>query len=203
MYEDTAESYFEMMEKEIKLPVYQDIMGRLHQNIANIPGTLIDTACGSGHMLAMYRSQFDSSRSLIGLDLSPRMVALSKTLIGEDGLLLVGDMRSLLSIDSNSAAAVINFFAIHHLALDGIKKAMLEWYRVLVQNGYLVVAAWEGNGAIDYGAESDMVALRYTSQELIDIANQVGFSVSRCAVEPVEGFPMDAIYLECNKSNAT
>jgi len=203
MYEDTADSYFEMMEKEIKLPIYQDILGRLHQNISNIPGSLIDTACGSGHMLAMYRSQFDSGRALIGLDISPRMVALSKSLIDENGLFLVGDMRAFPSIDSTSAAAVINFFAIHHLAIDGIRNAMIEWNRVLVQNGNLVLAAWEGNGAIDYGAESDMVAFRYTNRELIEIANQAGFSVTRYDVEPVEGFPMNAVYIECKKSTAT
>lgn len=150
MYEDNADSYFDMMEKEINLPVYQDMLGGLHQNIANTPGTLVDTACGSGHMLAMFRSKFDSNRPLIGLDISPRMVALSKSLLDDDGLLMVGDMRSI--------------------------------------------------PAIDYGEESEIVALRYTRQELIDVANQAGFSVKRCVVEPVEGFPMDAIYLECNKS---
>jgi hypothetical protein len=61
------------------------------------------------------------------------------------------------------------------------------------------LAAWEGSGSIDYGEESDIVALRYTRKELIEIAERIGFYIDRCIIESVEGFPMDAIYLECIK----
>jgi ubiquinone/menaquinone biosynthesis C-methylase UbiE len=127
------------------------------------------------------------------------MVALTKKLLGKDSLVIAGDMRSLPRIESGSAAAVINFFAIHHLDLEDIGMAILEWNRVLIQKGHLLVAAWEGTGTIDYGEESDIVAFRYTQNELTDIAEQAGFTVTRCSVEPVEGFPMDAVYLECTK----
>jgi ubiquinone/menaquinone biosynthesis C-methylase UbiE len=199
MYEANADSYSEMMDKEIELPVYKDVLGRLHKNIANIPGPLLDTACGSGHMLAMFRSQYDASRSLVGIDISPRMVAISKDRIGMDGLVKVGDMRSLPDIDSGSVAAVINFFAVHHLDIDGIREAMHEWNRVLVHKGRLLLATWEGSGIIDYGEESDIVALKYTCQELIEIAELTRFMVTQCTVKPVDDFPMDAIYLECMK----
>ena len=98
-----------------------------------------------------------------------------------------------------SVAAVINFFVFHHLDIDDIRASMFEWNRVLVPGGYLLVAAWEGSETIDYGKESDIVALRYTSNELIEIAKAAGFIVTRCKVESVEDFPMKAIYLECMK----
>ncbi len=199
MYEDSADSYSEMMDNEIKLPVYKEVLGRLHENIANTPGMLLDTACGSGHMLAMFRSLFDSRRSLIGIDISPRMVEISKKRLGKEATTMVGDMRSLPGIDTGSVAAVINFYAIHHLDIDGIRTSMLEWKRVLVPHGRFLVAAWEGSGVIDYGEESDIVALRYTTHKLTNIAEKAGFIVARCTVEPVEDFPMDAIYLECIK----
>jgi ubiquinone/menaquinone biosynthesis C-methylase UbiE len=186
-----------MMDKEIELPIYKELLGRLHNNIANIQGTLVDTSCGSGHMLAMFRSQYDPNRSLVGIDLSPRMVALSSEILGKDSLVKVGDMRSLTEIDSGSAAAVISFFAIHHLDSDGVHMALQEWKRVLVQGGYLIVAAWEGTGPIDYGEESDIVALRYTGNELTQIAVQAGLTVTQCNVKPVDGFQMDAVHLEC------
>ena len=78
MYEESADSYSDMMDKEIKLPVYGEVLERLHNNIKDTPGILLDTACGSGHMLAMFRSQFDSGRPLAGIDISPRMVEISK-----------------------------------------------------------------------------------------------------------------------------
>lgn len=199
MYDTNADSYAKMMDSEIKLPVYKDKLGQLHENIVNTPGILLDTSCGSGHMLAMFRSQYDSNRSLIGIDISPRMVAVSKKHLGKEASIELGDMRALPGIDSASVAAVINFFAVHHLDADGICASMLEWNRVLVQNGRLLVAAWEGSGAIDYGEESDIVALRYTCNELTEISEKSGFIVTRCTVEPVEDFPMDAIYLECIK----
>ena len=199
MYDTSADSYAKMMDSEIEFPVYKDVLGRLHENIANIKGILLDTACGSGHMLAMFRSQYDASRSLVGIDISPRMVTVSKKRLGTEVSIELGDMRALPGIDSASVAAVINFFAVHHLDADGIRASMLEWNRVLVQKGRILVAAWEGSGAIDYGKESDIIAFRYKRSELTEIAESSGFTVTRCTVEPVEDFPMDAIYLECKK----
>ena len=93
-------------------------------------------------------------------------------------------------------SAVLNFFALHHLDSEGVRLALSEWYRILAPGGQLVVATWEGSGAIDYGDESDIVALRYGSNELATWAQEAGFSITRCDVEPVEDFPMDAVYLE-------
>lgn len=199
MYESSAEDYSKMMDSEIELPVYRDMLGRLHGDISDMPGTLLDTACGSGHMLKLFNSEYDSERSIIGIDISPSMVAIAKKHLGKNALVLVGDMRVIPEIKKDTAAAVINFFAIHHLDTDGVHEAMLEWHRVLAVRGRLLIAAWEGNGIIDYGEESDIVALRYASKELIEITEKAGFSIDRCQVDPVEGFPMDAVYLECKK----
>ena len=82
MYEETADSYAQMMDTEIGLPVYADILGRLRDRIANIPGAVVDTACGSGHMLSMYHERYDSNRPLLGIDLSPRMVSIAGEKLG-------------------------------------------------------------------------------------------------------------------------
>ena len=196
MYESTAESYSKMMDKEIDLPVYSEILGRLHERIANVPGTLIDTACGSGHMMSMYRKRYDQRRSLLGIDLSPRMVSIAGKKLGSAGQVVVGDMRDLSQVEANFASALLNFFAVHHLDPEGVRTAVKEWYRVLRPGGQLLVAAWEGVGTIDYGEESEIVAFRYGNDELFKWSQEAGFDISRCVVEPVEGFPMDAVYLE-------
>jgi ubiquinone/menaquinone biosynthesis C-methylase UbiE len=188
-----------MMDQEIQLPVYSEMLGRLQDRIARLPGALIDTACGSGHMLSMFRERFDQNRPLVGVDLSPRMVAITGERLGTGVPVVRGDMRDLSMIETDSAAVIVNFFALHHLDPKGVKIAASEWHRVLRAGGQLVVAAWEGTGPIDYGDSSDIVALRYTSSELASWFEQVGFSVQRCVVEAVENFPMDAIYLECCK----
>ena len=196
MYEASAEAYANMMDREIDLPIYADVLGRLHTRIAKVPGTLIDAACGSGHMLSMYHARFDPTRRLLGIDLSPRMVAISGERLGASGDAVVGDMRDLSMVESDSAVAVLNFFAVHHLDLEGLAKAVGEWRRVLRPGGHLLIAAWEGEGVIDYGDESQVVALRYRSSELRSVVEEASFDVTRCVVEPVDDFPMDAVYLE-------
>jgi ubiquinone/menaquinone biosynthesis C-methylase UbiE len=200
MYEETADWYADMMDTEINLPVYADVLGRLSNRIANLPGTVIDTACGSGHMLSMYWNRFDQNHTLLGIDLSPSMVAIAEKRLGANAEVIVGDMRDLSTIESDSSSAILNFYALHHLDAAGIKMAFKEWQRVLTQGGQLVVATWEGQGAIDYGDQSDIVALRYRSTELYAWAIEAGFTVSRCVVEPVAEFPMNAVNLEAVRS---
>jgi ubiquinone/menaquinone biosynthesis C-methylase UbiE len=199
VYDETADSYAQMMDAEIGLPVYADVLGRLQRRIANIDGPVVDTACGSGHMLSMYRESYDFGRSLVGVDLSSRMVSIAESKLGSNAQLVVGDMRVLDRVEIGSCAAILNFFALHHLDAEGAIRAFGEWYRVLAPGGQLVVAAWEGSGAIDYGDESEIVALMYSSDELESWAKVAGFEINRCKVEPVEDFPMDAVYLEASK----
>lgn len=195
-YDSTADSYAEMMDVEINLPMYSDVLGRLAQRIAAIGGPVVDTSCGSGHMLSRYRELFERDRSLVGMDLSPRMVALAKVKLGPAADVRTGDMRSLGHLESVSSAAVMSFFALHHLDADEVLPAFEVWRRVLRPGGQLVVATWEGTGPIDYGEEADIVALRYGESEIRDWAVAAGYVVDRCAVEPVEGMPMKAVYLE-------
>ena len=202
MYEDTADSYAQMMDAEIGLPVYADVLGRLRDRIASTPGTVVDTAIGSGHMLSMYHERCDQQHPLLGVDLSPRMVSIAEKKLGSNARVVVADMRDLSSVGSGSSSAVLNFFALHHLDFEGIRSALREWCRILAPGGQLVVATWEGSGTIDYGDELDIVALRYRSTELATLAQEAGFSITRCVVEPVEDFPMDAVYLEGVKEAA-
>jgi ubiquinone/menaquinone biosynthesis C-methylase UbiE len=197
LYEATADSYAGMMDTEIQLPVYAEVLATLHKLIADLPGLVIDSACGPGHMLAMYRDHYDRERALVGVDLSPCMVALARRRLGSGARLQVGDMRTLEDIESCSAAALLNWFAVHHLSAASVREAMHEWYRVLAPGGQLLLAAWEGAGPIDYGEASDIVAIRYTAGKLSALAGEVGFEVVSCAVKPVDEFPMDAVYLEC------
>ncbi len=199
MYNKTADQYASSMDNEIALPLYANTLRTLSQSIADIDGALIDTSCGSGHMLSMYQTNFDPKRPLIGIDLSPRMVALTSDRLGSGADVRVGDMRNLEFAKTGSAAGAISFFAIHHLDPEEVRCALDEWWRVLTSGGKLLLAAWEGSGTIDYGTHSDLVAFRFTSDQISTWANAAGFSVSRCDVEAVDEMSMDAVYLEATK----
>ena len=102
-------------------------------------------------------------------------------------------------VSSGSSSAVLSFFAIHHLDSQDVLSVFHEWHRVLYSQGQLVVAAWEGTGPIDYGDETDIVAFRYTKDEISSWVFESGFMVDRCIVEPVEEMAMNAVYLEATK----
>ena len=196
LYEGWAESYAELMDAEIDLPMYADVLSRLSERIVEVEGAMVDTSCGSGHMLHRYRERFDSERAVVGIDLSPRMVEIARARLGPGAEVVVGDMRDLGHIPSGSSAAILSFFAIHHLSPEEAVPALAGWGRILRPGGQLLIAAWEGTGAIDYGGESDVAALRYTQEEIAGWAAAAGVRVDRCVVEPVEGMPMQAVYLE-------
>jgi ubiquinone/menaquinone biosynthesis C-methylase UbiE len=201
LYENSAESYAALMDEEIDLPIYSDILSRLADRIAAIPGPVVDTSCGPGHMLFRFRDRYDSDRSLVGIDLSPRMVEIATEKLKSGAEMLVGDMRNLDGVETGSAAAALSFFALHHLGPEEVPGTLREWWRILRPKGQLVVAAWEGTGAIDYEGEMDLLALRYSRDEVVAWAEGARFVVNRCVVEPVEGMPMNAVYLEGTKES--
>ncbi|MCO4747041.1 MAG: class I SAM-dependent methyltransferase [Proteobacteria bacterium] len=200
MYEASADHYATMMDAEIELPVYADTLGRLAGRIASVAGPVLDVSCGPGQMLELYGQRFDAGRPLVGVDLSPRMVELATARLSAEARVVLGDMSVLSGFADASVAAIINFFAVHHLNPSALRAALAEWHRVLAPGGQLVVAAWEGSGVIDYGEHADIVALRYAAAELNAWSEQAGFAVSRCDVEDVADFPMDAVYLEAGKA---
>ena len=147
-------------------------------------------------MLHRYHAQLESGRALAGVDLSPRMVELAARRLGDAADTHVGDMRTLEPVPAGSAAALLSFFGLHHLDPEEIAPTLRRWRRALRPAGQLVVATWEGEGPIDYGGASDVVALRYRAGQLEAWASDAGFQVDRCRVEPIEGMEMDAVILE-------
>ena len=199
MYDAEAETYSAMMDSEIGNPLYSDTLQRLQTRIASLPGIIIDAPCGSGHLLAMYHETCDQGRALMGIDLSPQMVEIASQRLGTAAEIIVGDIRKLDTVQSESAAAVISHFAIHHLDADGVLQALAQWHRVLHIGGQLVIGAWEGTGVIDYGDTTDIVAIKHDASELERMIRERGFSISRSVVELEEAMMMNAIYIECSR----
>lgn len=199
MYDDTAESYNTMMDKEINLPVYIETLQLLDELIKVIPGSLIDTSCGSGQMLQLFHEKCDPDRPLIGVDISHKMCDITANRLGASADIFSGDMKNLDMIPSGSAAALLSYFALHHLDLPDFSAALKEWNRVLCKGGWLLIAAWEGTGKIDYGEFSDLSAQKYPEQEISRLISENGFFIDRSITEYVEDMQMNALYLEATK----
>ena len=195
LYDTTAGSYDAMMEQEIQLPLYDRVLSDLANAAQPVPGSILDTSCGSGHMLHRIAEEYCPKRDLLGIDLSPEMVNLSRRRLAESANVYEGDMSSLPQIPDAACAAVISFFAIHHVDLAGLGKCLDEWRRVLATGGHLFLAAWEGDGNIDYGDASDVIARRYKETEIVNATSRSGFQVVRYSVDPVDELEMDAVHL--------
>jgi ubiquinone/menaquinone biosynthesis C-methylase UbiE len=127
------------------------------------------------------------------------MVAISQERLGGAGGVVEGDMKQLEHVKAGTCAAVLSFFALHHVDVDGMRAAFAEWHRVLRPDGQLLVATWEGDGPLDYGEHSGVIALRYREATVCDAARSTGFRVDGCEVKPVDGMPMDALYLTATR----
>lgn len=195
LYEDSAAWYEQTMDKEIQLPVYDEVLADLATRLVDVDGAILDSSCGTGHMLELIRDRYLPERRLLGIDLSPKMVALARNRLGDSAAIFEDDMASCPAIERNSCAAVISFYAIHHVGSTGLEQCLAEWKRVLVLGGQLVLAAWEGKGNVEYGDQSDVVARRYTCSEIEAAAINAGFQILRCTVKPTDDFDMDTVHL--------
>lgn len=195
LYKDSAEWYSKMMDREIQLPIYKRVLTQLNNLTSKISGPLIDTSCGSGHMLCYFHQTFDSVRELIGIDLSESMLTYARLNLNGIAQVEQGDMRDLSLFDGDSVAGLISFFALHHLNEKDIQLALTEWHRILKDDGCLLIGTWEGEGPIDYGDDSEIIAQRYTRSQIINWVTSADFKIKDCFVEAVDGMPMEAIYL--------
>lgn len=195
LYDSTASTYDTMMDQEIHLPIYDRVLSDMANATRSVPGTILDSSCGSGHMLLRIAKDYCPGRALLGVDLSQEMVSISRRRLGGLAKVSACDMSSLPQIQDAACAVVISFFAIHHVDSAGLEKCLDEWCRVLETGGHLFLAAWEGNGNIDYGDESEVIARRFNEAEIVNAASSSGFHVARHFVEPVDEMEMDAVHL--------
>ena len=68
LYDATADSYDAMMEQEIYLPLYDRVLSDLANAARPVPGSILDSSCGSGHMLHRIAKDYCPERDLLGVD---------------------------------------------------------------------------------------------------------------------------------------
>ena len=132
-YDDSADSYSTMMDDEIDLPMYAELLGGLAGRISNLDGAILDSSCGSGHILEQLKDTYVPGRRFHGIDLSPRMVAISQQRLGNAATIAEGDMAELHHLLDDSCAAVLNFFALHHVDLKGMLACFMAWHPVWME----------------------------------------------------------------------
>jgi SAM-dependent methyltransferase len=110
---------------------------------ATPPGRVLDLGCGPGHI---GRHLAAHGRDVLGIDLSPRMIALAQELNAHLEF-RVADMRSL-PLESGTFAGIASFYSIIHLKPDEIRPAFCEMHRVLGVGGTLALAFHVGHEVV-------------------------------------------------------
>ena len=97
---------------------------------------VLDLGCGPGSLWSYWTTHFSGNTGLIGVDISPQMVARAKS-AWPDSDFRVGSFREI-PVESGTIDLVIASSTLHHLPDPLLPQAFAEIRRVLVEHGTLV-----------------------------------------------------------------
>ena len=142
---------------------------------------VLDVGCGPGHV-AGYLSE--RGLDATGVDLSPAMVEIARRLNPEIPF-HVADMRELPAADS-SVGGIAAFYSVIHIPRKDVPAVLLEFRRVLILSGRLLVAVHGGSGTImsqDFmGKQAPFEATLFEKDELVDLITSAGFEVTTATI---------------------
>jgi pimeloyl-ACP methyl ester carboxylesterase/SAM-dependent methyltransferase len=152
-----------------QLPLDAEILDLLARR-AGPRGPLLDVGCGPAHVGGYLAAR---GAKVAGVDLAPGMLAVARQQPGIGAV--AADMRRL-PLASGSCAAVVSFYALHHLPRAELPGVLREFRRVLAADGELALAAHEGDGEFA-GREPMIVGTLYSAAELERVVTQAGLRV--------------------------
>lgn len=164
-------------------------------------GPIIDAGCGPGQ-IARYLA--GRGAAVEGVDLSPEMIA-EAAAIHPDLRFRVGDMFAL-PYGNATAAGIVAFYAIVHLAPDELAAPFGEFHRVLAPGGLVAVAFHIGAGVIHvdtlFGCATSLDFRRHLPDAVVAALTAAGFALeARLDREPYPGVenPTRRCYLLARK----
>lgn len=139
-YDVVAAEYAERIYDELRhKPFDRDLLDRFATRMKG-RGLVCDIGCGPGQI---GRYLHDRGVSVVGLDLSPGMLAQARRLNPEMEF-READMRRLPFADGE-LAAIVSFYAVIHIMRSEVALVLQEFGRVLVAGGPLLLAFHVGN----------------------------------------------------------
>lgn len=187
-YDAVARQYTERFADELAhKPLDRELLARFASEV-NGRGQVYDLGCGPGQTTAFL---CDHGVTVRGLDLSPELVREARQ--RHPGVEFeTGDMLAL-PVGDESLAGVVAFYAIVHLSLAGLRRALAEMHRVLKAGGRLLLAFHSGEGSVHVveflGRPIALDFNFFNPQAVADELTDVGFA----AVEVIERDPYPAV----------
>jgi SAM-dependent methyltransferase len=184
-YDMVAEAYAQKFFDELsRKPFDRQLLDEFAAALPTL-GTL-DVGCGPGH-IARYLSE--RGLDTTGADLSLAMIKIARRLNPEIRF-HVADMRNLPAADG-TVGGIAAFYSVIHIPREEVPAVLLEFRRVLIPSGRLLVAVHGGSGTITtqefMGKQVPFEAILFEKDELVDLITAAGFEVTTATVrEPYE-----------------
>jgi ubiquinone/menaquinone biosynthesis C-methylase UbiE len=128
-----------------KLTIPYAIVLEIVQRNVTLADSAVDLACGPGHF-TLGLARHLGCRSVLGLDLSPAMIAVARTNAGHCGAhanvrFQLGDITRLDGLPARAVAVATFTMGAHHLAtLESVGSILTEMHRITRPEGLIVLA---------------------------------------------------------------
>ncbi|MEK6950348.1 MAG: methyltransferase domain-containing protein [Nanoarchaeota archaeon] len=135
-------SFFRRWSKTYDFPLFQFWMRGFQRPVLeevdfSSKGKLLDVSCGTGQLLkALERKNGEKKLQLVGVDLSPEMLAKARERVSAAVTLMPGNVHAL-PFASNSFDYVVSTEAFHHYGDQ--QKALREMMRVAKKGGIVMI----------------------------------------------------------------
>lgn len=189
-YDAIAEDYaatFPSTEPElpVDLAMLDHFVGRV---VAGGGAHVLDAGCGTGRIA---RYLVDRGLSVVGVDLSPGMLAMARR--DHPDLELHEGSLTALPLADGSVDGVVFWYSLIHLSDEELPVALAEAVRVLRPGGHVLLAFQKGEGTYDVGAglrerghDVSLVRWHRGPKQVLDALADAGFvKEARLVREPV------------------
>jgi len=175
-YDNIAHEYAENIFNELQgKPLDRALLNRFAEAVLPL-GIAVDLGCGPGQIARYLHEQ---GVPVIGIDLSPAMIALARQLTPTVNLY----QGNLLALDApdETYGGIAAFYSIIHVPRPQVVTALTELKRVLVPNGVLLLAFHRGQEILHpeemWGKAVDMDFIFFERAEMEGYLRQAGLNV--------------------------
>ena len=175
IFDKRAEEY---QNKFMHFDLYDDTFDIFHKNIQVQNAKILDIACGPGNItryLLNHRPDF----KIVGIDLSPKMIALAK-LNNPGAEFILSDIRKLRK-HKNKYAGIICGFGLPYLSREEAIKFIADARTLLDLNGILYLSTMEDDyskSGFKTGSSGEKIHIYYHQRDyLVQALKENGLSI--------------------------
>jgi SAM-dependent methyltransferase len=175
-YDQVADEYSSRYFHELEhKPLDRALLGLLAERVGGL-GLVADLGCGPGHVA---RYLHERGVSVLGIDLSPRMVELARKL--NPGITFEQGNMAALFAEDEAWVGIVAFYSMIHFPRPQVVPVLHEFHRVLRPNGVLLLSFHAGQEVKHveewWGKPVSLEGVFFEREELEGYLREAGFTI--------------------------